>query len=648
MRVRGWAIAALTFGAITAWWLRPFISHLSTAIPGGGAGDNVTFVWNVWWMNYVLHHPGQKFFFTPFLFYPFGADLTLHTHTALPALVGVALANGSPVVGQNVMILVHLFLNFVCSYALAYRTTNNVIASILGALIFGTSSFISTHLNGHFNLIAAWTLPLGLLLIWNAREHVSFARGVLGGLSVAAVAYTDYYLFVYLCILLALLGAAHSIRISRRHAGSSPRQRHVLSVLGGLLLLDAVVIAGILLWPGDRFDAGPIHVSLRSARNAVTVGWIVVLAGLLTVGRSGREIEVRPRRRWRSRTVCAVTIVTALAALAPLMVHAVELWRNGGYVSQTYLWRSSPSGIDAASLVLGNPFHAVWGDGVSSLYARFHIDPIESSGWIPLSAILLSAAGVALCSRVDETRQWLIAGAMFLLWAFGPWLTAFGRQTPLILPAIAVRFLPIVANARIPGRAMVVVHLAVGILAAIGFARLHSAERRTRLIGWCLAAGLILECLPARPPLYPVKTPSIYITLKDSGHAGAVCELPFGVRDGFGEFGALDEATLLYQFVHERPLVGGFVARLPPRLVPSYEAMPVIRSFLRLSSGTNASEADAALSPRDAAGILASAGIAFIVLDTRRASAELRDYVDTRIELRRIAEENGRLLYEVM
>src|SRR5262245_24192026 len=102
MRVRDWAIPALTFGAITAWWLQPLISNLSSALPGGGAGDNVTFVWNVWWMGYVLHHAGQRFFFTPFLLHPFGADLTLHTHTALPALVGVALANGSPVAGQNV------------------------------------------------------------------------------------------------------------------------------------------------------------------------------------------------------------------------------------------------------------------------------------------------------------------------------------------------------------------------------------------------------------------------------------------------------------------------------------------------------------------------------------------------------------------
>jgi hypothetical protein len=194
---------------------------------------------------------------------------------------------------------------------------------------------------------------------------------------------------------------------------------------------------------------------------------------------------------------------------------------------------------------------------------------------------------------------------------------------------------------------MVVVYLAVAILAAIGFARLQFA-RRTRVIAWCLAAGLIAECLPAPPPLYRVRTPSPYIALRNSPHAGAVCELPFGMRDGFREVGSFDEATLLYQFVHQRPLVGGFVARLPPRVVSSYEAIPVIRSFLGLSSGAPASAADAALNPHQAANVLASTGIAFIVLDTKRASTALRDYVESRIDLRRIGEEDGRVFYEVM
>jgi hypothetical protein len=207
---------------------------------------------------------------------------------------------------------------------------------------------------------------------------------------------------------------------------------------------------------------------------------------------------------------------------------------------------------------------------------------------------------------------------------------------------------PIVANARIPGRAMVVVYLVIAMLAAIGLERLLKRGRSARIAASCLCVILIIECLPSRPALYVPDMPSKYFSLRDAPRTGAVCELPLGLRDGFGESGSLDEAVLLHQTIHERPIVGGFIGRLPPSIIRSYENMPVVRSLLRLSSGGKLSELDGALTPRDAAAALTSAGIAFIVLDTRRASAELTEYVQSKIALRRVAEEDGRIFYELM
>ena len=204
MSLRRHAIALLTLAAITALWLRPVLSRFSTAIPGAGAGDNVTFVWNLWWMRYVLHHPGYSFFSTPFLFYPFGADLTLHTHTALPAFVAAVAGPSSIVASQNLLIVLHIYLNFVCSYALGYRTTGRVSSALVAAVVFGASSFVGAHLMGHFNLIAAWIVPLVCLLAWGANERMSLIRAGLAGVAVAAAAYADYYLFVYTVVLLVL------------------------------------------------------------------------------------------------------------------------------------------------------------------------------------------------------------------------------------------------------------------------------------------------------------------------------------------------------------------------------------------------------------------------------------------------------------
>jgi hypothetical protein len=222
-----------------------------------------------------------------------------------------------------------------------------------------------------------------------------------------------------------------------------------------------------------------------------------------------------------------------------------------------------------------------------------------------------------------------------------------GRQTPLIMPAVFLRFVPVVANARIPGRAMVVVYLAIAILAAIGLERLI-AGRSSRIIAGCLFVTLIVECVPETPPLYVPNVPSKYFALHDASPSAAVCELPLGLRDGFGETGSLDEAVLLHQTIHEHPIVGGFVARLPSAIVRTYDSTPVIRSLLRLSSGRSASEEDTRLTRAEAAARLASAGIGYVVLDLRRATPELVRYVQSGIELRSIGEEDGRIFYEVV
>src|SRR4051794_14203196 len=315
--LREWVIPILTFAAITVWWLFPILSNLSTVVPGSGAGDNLTFVWNVWWMRYVLHHPGHTFFFTPFLFHPVGVDLTLHTHTALPALIG-ALSSTSPVAGQNGLIVLHIFLNFVCMYALAHRVTGHAAASAAAALIFGTSPFVSAHLLGHFNLIAAWTLPLVSLSMLNVLDRPATVRALLVGLALAATAYTDYYLFVFAVGIIFLLWLSHIVAI-HGDTGPSPSiarvQRRVRRILFSVLVLDVLVIAAIALFPGDRLDIGALHISLRSISNPITFGWIllVIIAMTFVSGRVRLQIGAATATRpGRALVVAGVTTVVAL------------------------------------------------------------------------------------------------------------------------------------------------------------------------------------------------------------------------------------------------------------------------------------------------------------------------------------------------
>src|SRR5438552_8911796 len=78
-------------------WTQPLALHLSTHVPGDSFGDNAVFLWDFWWMRTALAST-SGFFHTPYLFAPAGVDLTLHTHIALPALVGATVLHRLPLV----------------------------------------------------------------------------------------------------------------------------------------------------------------------------------------------------------------------------------------------------------------------------------------------------------------------------------------------------------------------------------------------------------------------------------------------------------------------------------------------------------------------------------------------------------------------
>src|SRR4029077_2501394 len=74
----------LGFAVLALVWTYPLFLQLSTRL-AGHPGDNLDLLWNTWWMRQAIESSHLDFFTTDRLFAPFGIDLTLHTHTALPA-----------------------------------------------------------------------------------------------------------------------------------------------------------------------------------------------------------------------------------------------------------------------------------------------------------------------------------------------------------------------------------------------------------------------------------------------------------------------------------------------------------------------------------------------------------------------------------
>jgi hypothetical protein len=634
----------IVFTALAIVWSFPLVLHLSDRLPGQVAGDNLSFLWNLWWMR----RAGPGFFYTPMLFAPFGADLALHTHTALQGAIGATVLRSLDVVAaQNVIIIGTLALNGLAAYLLALDRTDDPMASMIAGLVFGGSPYVAAHLLGHFNLISVWTLPLFALCVLRTFERRSLTWSCVTGICLVATAYTDYYYAVYALVIVCglLLRGTGLVRIS---AGPRPLSARATLLIGATMALIGAAIAAILL--GGGFDGSILGVRVRAADpgNLLSAAWLVIAtAAWLRLRPSvGFDLSSGTKAIARRVTLLLPAGIVFVFGIFPLAVHIVTIWSAGDYLAPTHLWRSGPSGVDAATLLLGNPFHPWIGPWTTAAYARLDIDRIEGMGWLGIVPTTFMLWAIARAGARNEFPSTLAGGLLFLVWALGPWLKVAGLNTGLMLPANVFGLIPILSNARMPGRAIVVTVLAAALLGA----RLIASSPRPfrRRLACAAAVLLVIDYLPAPFPLIPTGVPRLYASIPGGG-TGSVLELPMGLRDGLEQQGAFDDRTLEHQMVHGRPLVGGFSARIAPSIKEGYARMPVIRSLLRLSDRSieQPDPQDALLNRAAAASALRAASVQFVVLDRAQAPPRLIAFVHSMLPLTLLQTDGMRDLFSV-
>ena len=628
------------FAALAGAWTWPLALHLHDAVPGG-PGDNYSFLWNLWWMRRVLATPGLAYFHTSYLFYPFGTTIADHPHTALPALVAATLLKPASIVtSQNLLLLAYVFANMAVMYALAWDITRHRRGAIVAGVMFGLSPYLASHLLGHFDLIAAWVLPLFALLVRRALTSGSNRAAIGAGVVLAATAYTAYYYVVYLSFFLAVYSIAWMdwcalAWSSRTQTPFTRRLRHGLSVAMSLL---AVLALWIVVSGGRTVTAGPVVVSIHTPQNALTMIWLCLLVYVFCLW---RPVSARaPVPRARTRRVVAVAwrvIGVFLVGAAPLLWQAAQLVARGQYVTPSYQWRSAPRGVDLVAPLLGPPLHPLL-QAATRAYEWAHLDRIEAVGWIGIVPLLLLATSLSRRRGPvnAELRIWGIVAAAFAIWALGPILTFAGFDTGLKLPASLLRYVPFVANARMPGRAMVGVFMALAVLSAMSL-RTATGRLRSPAVQWLLVGLVAFEYWDAPIRLTPIDHPAVYLALSAAG-PGAVCEVPFGIGDGLSTgAGSQQRRVLFYATLHEHPLVGGFIGRMPADAAERYGRNPLTGPLLRLSGGAAAPPIEPNADPSPCR---------YVVVDRTSSSAALQAYVG-QLPADRIATDEHRDLYRL-
>jgi hypothetical protein len=454
------------------------------------------------------------------------------------------------------------------------------------------------------------------------------------GVVLVIAAYTTYYYLVFILLLAVTYMIAwlnpFAVGVERRHGVTALiAERVALGISAACVALaSAIAITG-----GWAIAVGTSTVTARTPQNALTGAWLFALAWAasrwrLTVGRLETQGRVQ-----RGAGIAIVALAVLIAGAIPLGRDAARIVASGEYVTPQYFWRSAPRGVDALALLLGPPRHPLAGGVSRRFYAALHQDPVEAIGWMGILPVLLL---IGRRRRDDDARIWRAVAIVFVLWSLGPFLTVAGVNTGLILPEMLARFVPFVANARMPGRAMSGAFLAVSMLAAMRVSR-ATGRCRSPVGQWALVALIAFEFFDAPIPVTPLDRPSVYEQLAGLA-TGVVCEAPFGVGDGLsGGAGSQDRRVLYYATIHEHPLAGGYVSRMPAGVIERYRQTPIVGTLLRLSDDRNAVATDDSVD-------LAGAPCRYYVVREQAASAGLLAFV-ARLPLERISESDGLALY---
>lgn len=271
----------------------------------------------------------------------------------------------------------------------------------------------------------------------------------------------------------------------------------------------------------------------------------------------------RPARPLRSLLRdWALAALISTAIVAPAVTPLIQ----GTFTMEEGHYRKPDTnrGIDPVYLLIPPYAHPL----AKSLVADAYIErAYGAAGFLCyLGVVPLALAAVALWRRARGVAYWAAFGLVTLVLAVGSHPFWNGElYENITLPFALLQQVPLLDLMNVANRFMILTSLALGIVAALGWTRLHKKSD-----GMFLAiAGLILfEYLWLPFPMRETGISPLYEELRHSAQ-GAILHFPFNQRSR----GADD---MMAQTVHEHPIGGGYHSTYPPEPQRFIDQDPVL------------------------------------------------------------------------
>ncbi len=297
-----------------------------------------------------------------------------------------------------------------------------------------------------------------------------------------------------------------------------------------------------------------------------------------------------PTYRWRTLGASAAVGILWLLGLVPIILRVGGV---GDAVLEDWQVRQVFHSVALVDLISPNIQHPLWGQALAAWQNQSHPFGLENGAGLSVAMLLL--VGIALVRRWKQSWPWaaLVLGSYLL--AMGPQLRFDAAQSPIPGPFLLLDLITPFRNSSRPSIFIALSAIALAVLCAQGFVLLNQRPR------WGLGLLLVAELLVSPWPITPLRVAPAYQALNADPLPGAVLELP--PRND-------DSIYLLNQICHGRPLVGGYLARLPDldfTIYPSatkrlWDADPPPSDILDLNAPTE----------------LAALGVRYVTIDLTR------------------------------
>ncbi|MGH9374457.1 MAG: hypothetical protein ACRD15_23310 [Vicinamibacterales bacterium] len=644
-RARRHAVAVFGYVSVAVVFAWPLPMHLGTGLLGAPGGDTGVYLWNLWVFRHEIVAHGRFPFFTLEILAasPSAVPLTLHNYTTAANLLGFPLQQLiGTVAAFNLLTLASCALSAYVMFLFLRERVGDDPAAWIGGLLFGFSPFMTARQMAHFSLVQAAALPAFALLMYRFRVSApTIRRAVAGGAIVAWAFLSDPYYAVYCAMMAVFLLVWEALAVEGRREAVSFPFRVSLDIA---IMCLAGMVAAIVLRGGGRFEIFGLRVSMTRLYTPMLIVTVLVAVRAW--------MAIRPRISWHFRPLKrfllagAVGGLTCAALLSPVLSAMGSHLGEGRWISPKVWWRSSAPGVDLLAFLVPNPVGSLFGWVASGWLSAMPDGLHENVASIPWTATFAVAVAL-LYTGLRLPAYWTaFTGAMAIL-ALGPFVHIAGWNTYVPAPWALFRYLPVIGASRMPTRLTVLVMLGVSVLLACAVRSLRERSRRPWLPPVLVGSLLLIELMPAPRTIHNARVPAFYATIAADPRDVRVLHLPFGLRDGLTSTGDFSAYAQFLQTFHEKPLIGGYLSRLPGGGVTRYRRIRLFRLLFDLSERRPVSPDRMESAIEQAHDEAPPLQIGYVVVDTTRASPQLIAFAKSALDLQRIATEQGQELYIV-